>query len=94
MLLDKSGSPPESCVELVQHIMDTCPSLQFSGIMTIGALARSVQQEETNEDFEVGVFSKIITCRSKTVANLTAKDIITFLYNKFSSLKAIETTDN
>ena len=55
MCLDKSGSPPESCVELVQHIMEKCPSLQFSGIMTIGALARSVQQTETNEDFEVSV---------------------------------------
>jgi hypothetical protein len=53
-LPDKSGCPPESSVELVKHIMDECPSLQFSGIMTIGALARSVQQEETNEDFDVG----------------------------------------
>ena len=68
LLLDKSGSPPESCVELVQHIMGTCPSLQFSGIMTIGAVARSAQQEETNEDFEVSVFDKIITCRSETVS--------------------------
>ena len=55
MSIDKSGSPPESCVELVQHIMDKCPGLQFSGIMTIGAVARSVQQTETNEDFEVSV---------------------------------------
>jgi uncharacterized pyridoxal phosphate-containing UPF0001 family protein len=39
--------------------MDKCPSLQFSGIMTIGALARSVQQdqEQTNEDFEVGLLN-------------------------------------
>jgi uncharacterized pyridoxal phosphate-containing UPF0001 family protein len=60
-LPDKSGCPPESSVELVRHIIDKCPSLQFAGIMTIGALARSVQQdqEQTNKDFEVGLFKFI-----------------------------------
>lgn len=52
---DKSGCPPKNSVELVRHIMDTCPGLEFSGIMTIGALARSVQHTPggKNEDFEV-----------------------------------------
>ena len=59
-LPDKSGCPPESSVELVQHIMDECPSLEFSGVMTIGALARSVQPEEINEDFDVGLFNKTL----------------------------------
>ena len=55
---NKSGCSPESSVELAKHIMDECPGLEFSGIMTIGALARSVQQEETNEDFDL-----LLACR-------------------------------
>lgn len=55
---NKSGCPPEGCVELVKHILQECPNLQFSGIMTIGALARSIQQEGSNEDFEV-----LLACR-------------------------------
>ena len=56
---DKSGCSPESSVELARHIIDECPGLEFSGIMTIGALARSVQQEETNEDFDVGLLMSL-----------------------------------
>ncbi|CAB3979978.1 proline synthase co-transcribed bacterial homolog [Paramuricea clavata] len=65
---NKSGCPPESCVELVKHIMDKCPSLQFSGIMTIGALARSVQQdqEQSNEDFEL-----LLACRRSICEKLS-----------------------
>jgi hypothetical protein len=81
-LPDKSGCPPESSVELVKHIMDECPSLQFSGIMTIGALARSVQQEETNEDFDVGS----LNCRIQEYNAYKS-----FIYLKFESIRP---TDN
>ncbi|XP_028391274.1 pyridoxal phosphate homeostasis protein-like [Dendronephthya gigantea] len=57
---NKSGCPPGNSVELVSHIIDKCPGLEFSGIMTIGALARSVQHApgERNEDFEL-----LLACR-------------------------------
>eukprot|EP00960_Hanusia_phi_P054814 762781-Hanusia_phi.AAC.17 len=34
----KSGCPPEEVVEIAQHIKNTCPALELSGLMTIGKL--------------------------------------------------------
>lgn len=62
--LDKSGCPPEQCVDLINHILNNCNGLEFSGIMTIGAVARSVQQGNTNEDFKVCLmyFYNVVYC--------------------------------
>lgn len=55
LFLDKSGCTPESCCDIVKHILETCPKLQFAGLMTIGALGSSVEKEGRNPDFEVSV---------------------------------------
>lgn len=34
---DKSGVPPSEASQLVKHILEACPELEFSGLMTIGA---------------------------------------------------------
>ncbi|XP_046850234.1 pyridoxal phosphate homeostasis protein-like [Xenia sp. Carnegie-2017] len=62
---NKSGCPPEQCVDLINHILNNCNGLEFSGIMTIGAVARSVQQGNTNEDFK-----SLLSCREKVCENL------------------------
>ena len=47
----KSGvEPGEASVELCRHIREKCPHLKLSGLMTIGAIARSKAGGE-NEDF-------------------------------------------
>ncbi|KAL6058086.1 Pyridoxal phosphate homeostasis protein [Balamuthia mandrillaris] len=32
----KSGTTPETCVEVVEEVIQTCPNLRFCGLMTIG----------------------------------------------------------
>ncbi len=50
----KSGVEPSDAVALCRHIADKCPHLQLTGLMTIGAIARSQETtpENENEDFE------------------------------------------
>lgn len=49
----KSGVEPSDALELCRHIREHCPNLRLSGLMTIGAIARSQQTtpETENEDF-------------------------------------------
>ncbi|KAF2204833.1 hypothetical protein GQ43DRAFT_363815 [Delitschia confertaspora ATCC 74209] len=49
----KSGVEPGEALELCQHIVNNCPHLQLSGLMTIGAIARSkaTTPDNENEDF-------------------------------------------
>jgi pyridoxal phosphate enzyme (YggS family) len=49
----KSGVEPSDTLSLCRHIIDKCPHLQLSGLMTIGAIARSKETtaENENEDF-------------------------------------------
>jgi len=49
----KSGVEPSDAVALCRHIIEKCPHLQLSGLMTIGAIARSRETtaENENEDF-------------------------------------------
>lgn len=52
----KSGcAPGPDTVALCREIVDSCPSLQLLGLMTIGTIARSqaTTPETQNEDFEV-----------------------------------------
>ncbi|TKA77881.1 hypothetical protein B0A49_01677 [Cryomyces minteri] len=50
---EKSGVEPTETLALCKHIRDECPHLQLSGLMTIGAIARSqaTTAETENEDF-------------------------------------------
>ena len=49
----KSGVEPGEALALAKHIVEACPSLRFTGLMTIGAIARSkaTTKETENEDF-------------------------------------------
>lgn len=49
----KSGVEPGDTLNLCKHIRDECPHLRLSGLMTIGAIARSqaTTAETENEDF-------------------------------------------
>ncbi|KAI9700961.1 MAG: hypothetical protein M1820_006606 [Bogoriella megaspora] len=51
----KSGVEPADTAGLVRHIREQCPNLRVSGLMTIGAIARSqaMTPETENEDFVV-----------------------------------------
>jgi pyridoxal phosphate enzyme (YggS family) len=47
----KSGTEPGApTIELCKHIRDSCPHLQLSGLMTIGAIARSQETTPNNEN--------------------------------------------
>lgn len=50
---NKSGVEPKDTLALCRHIIDACPHLQLTGLMTIGAIARSkaTTPENENEDF-------------------------------------------
>jgi pyridoxal phosphate enzyme (YggS family) len=50
---NKSGVEPADTLALCQHILKNCPHLQLTGLMTIGAIARSqaTTPENENEDF-------------------------------------------
>ncbi|KAF2191143.1 hypothetical protein K469DRAFT_622571 [Zopfia rhizophila CBS 207.26] len=49
----KSGVEPSETIDLCRHIIDNCPHLKLTGLMTIGAIARSqaTTPESENEDF-------------------------------------------
>ncbi|RZC46175.1 hypothetical protein C5167_039124 [Papaver somniferum] len=52
----KFGVEPSGCVELVKHVKDGCPNLEFSGLMTIGML----DYTSTPENFRT-----LSNCRSE-----------------------------
>ncbi|KAI4731695.1 hypothetical protein E4T49_00557 [Aureobasidium sp. EXF-10728] len=64
---EKSGVQPNDAVQLCKHIMEKCPHLEFGGLMTIGAIARSkaTTKETENEDFEA-----LRRCRDDVAAQL------------------------
>ena len=49
---DKGGIAPDESASLVKHIMDSCPHINFAGLMTIGEYGRVIKPGETNPDFE------------------------------------------
>ncbi|KAL1931381.1 hypothetical protein VTP01DRAFT_9523 [Rhizomucor pusillus] len=46
----KSGVDPEQCVDVCKHIVESCPQLKLSGLMTIGMFGRDPNVE--NPDFK------------------------------------------
>ncbi|XP_078358533.1 pyridoxal phosphate homeostasis protein-like isoform X2 [Oculina patagonica] len=60
----KSGCSSDHCVELVEHVIQHCPHLKFSGLMTIG---------EMNYDWSQGAnpdFVCLVECRKKVCEKL------------------------
>jgi len=51
---NKNGIEPPNVTETVKHILENCPKLKFSGLMTIGDLGNSVaaSSQGSNPDFE------------------------------------------
>ena len=43
---NKNGVEPSDTVQLVRHVKDKCDKLVFAGLMTIGALGRSLAAKE------------------------------------------------
>jgi pyridoxal phosphate enzyme (YggS family) len=62
--LSKSGVAPEDSVDLARHIVEECPHLALSGIMTIGKLT----DEPNDECFDV-----LVQCREQ-VAKALGRD--------------------
>lgn len=63
----KSGMAPGACLEVAQHVRDTCPRLQLSGLMTIGSVEHShaavgdtQERQPLNPDFRV-----LLECRQR-----------------------------
>ena len=57
----KSGSQPEHIPQLVQHVQDNCPGLEFCGLMTIGRMGHDYTTGP-NPDFEVLVRTRERLC--------------------------------
>ena len=55
---NKSGYHPDTCVQLVNHVIAKCPNLQLCGLMTIGRLGHDYAVGP-NPDFEC-----LLRCRS------------------------------
>ena len=47
----KSGCEPDLCIQLVKHVINTCPHLHLCGLMTIGSLGHDYTMGP-NPDFE------------------------------------------
>jgi len=65
-IADKNGALPENCTELVQHIITSCPLLEFSGLMTIGDYDSSSTEHSLanpNPDFQMLKKCKIKVCQ-------------------------------
>jgi hypothetical protein len=51
---EKNGCSPEEAVQLVKHILDKCPNLELTGLMTIGKFGHDLCQGP-NTDFIVSI---------------------------------------
>ncbi|OVA09765.1 Alanine racemase [Macleaya cordata] len=56
----KSGVEPSGCVELVKHVKQGCPNLEFSGLMTIGML----DYTSTPENFRTLSKCRVEVCKA------------------------------
>jgi uncharacterized pyridoxal phosphate-containing UPF0001 family protein len=55
IIVEKAGVAPDDVLALVRYIVQDCPHLKFSGLMTIGSATASLsaQEQQKNPDFEV-----------------------------------------
>ncbi|RWS27660.1 hypothetical protein B4U80_06015 [Leptotrombidium deliense] len=65
---NKNGVQPKQASSLVQFILEKCSRLQFTGIMTIGALDRN-PSDGPNPDFQ-----RLVECKSEIMQRLQLKD--------------------
>ncbi|KAF2111644.1 hypothetical protein BDV96DRAFT_174173 [Lophiotrema nucula] len=68
---NKSGVEPGETTELCKHIIESCPHLKLTGLMTIGAIARSQAATEENENED---FITLRETRDKVVKELGLKE--------------------
>eukprot|EP00008_Paramoeba_atlantica_P006153 CAMPEP_0201489298 /NCGR_PEP_ID=MMETSP0151_2-20130828/21916_1 /ASSEMBLY_ACC=CAM_ASM_000257 /TAXON_ID=200890 /ORGANISM="Paramoeba atlantica, Strain 621/1 / CCAP 1560/9" /LENGTH=248 /DNA_ID=CAMNT_0047874843 /DNA_START=263 /DNA_END=1009 /DNA_ORIENTATION=- len=61
----KSGVSPSDCSALVAHLLEKCPNLIFSGLMTIGRPDASADQPD---------FVTLITCRNEVLEKLKLEE--------------------
>jgi len=47
----KSGVTVDECADVVRHIVERCPKLEFCGLMSIGARNHDYESEPANPDF-------------------------------------------
>ncbi|XP_063301672.1 pyridoxal phosphate homeostasis protein [Pelobates fuscus] len=57
----KHGLAPGETVELVKHIKEKCPSLEFVGLMTIGSFGYDITQGP-NPDFQLMLAQRQVVC--------------------------------
>ncbi|CAH2274624.1 erlin-2 isoform X1 [Pelobates cultripes] len=57
----KHGLAPGEAVELVKHIKEKCPSLEFVGLMTIGSFGYDITQGP-NPDFQLMLSQRQVVC--------------------------------
>jgi len=55
LILEKAGVAPDETIALVRYIRESCPHLEFIGLMTIGSASasHSAAEQQNNPDFEV-----------------------------------------
>lgn len=66
---NKNGVEPEATIGVLRHINTKCDKLKFAGLMTIGALARSLaaKDEEDNPDFRKLLEVRNEICKSENL---------------------------
>lgn len=70
----KSGCDGDATVELCRHIINNCPNLRLQGLMTIGAIARSLNSGNTAATTENEDFSCLRKVRDRVLAELDITD--------------------
>lgn len=64
---NKSGCGPEECQDVVEHIRQNCPALEFIGLMTIGSFDHDYSTAP-NPDFQ-----RLVRCRDELSRDLEIK---------------------
>lgn len=59
---NKNGVEPKDTLQLVRHLRTNCAQLEFAGLMTVGALARSLAAKDEGDNPD---FRKLLEVRSE-----------------------------
>merc|ERR1719438_449606 len=68
---NKGGIEPVDVLNVVKHVKENCPNLDFQGLMTIGALAHSVAKETSGPNPD---FVTLLDCRKKIAQEFELKE--------------------
>lgn len=80
----KGGILPKELPKLVQFVLEKCPNLKLTGLMTIGS-TESSHKEGKNPDFEV-----LVECKEKIEKEFSLKDLELSMGMSSDYLQAIE----